>query len=196
MESMQNLRIEDLLGIWKSDKYTLTILPTKLILIGKNIKSIEEDIIMNYIDDNNNINTVQLSKSFNLFQLLNDNEIVLKFKNANSKENFVKEYFSRVGFENEFSFYQNIEAPCTNKYIAIRWYSPWEYTTLLEICDYSIKRLITGKDENERKIIIDFYYNERYNENKWIKIDFHSHFANFRQDELIREMQKALIKKS
>ena len=196
MEIMQNLRIDNLLGVWKSDKYTLTILPTRIVLIGNSIRGIDESIRMNYIADKNEYyNTIQLSDSINLFQLLSDNEIVLKLKNVNGKNDLICEVFNRVGFENEFSFYLNIEVPSINKYRAIRWYSPWEYITLFEICDYSIIKLITGKDEDELKLIRTFYYEEGNDKNKWIKIDFHSHFADFRQKELIREMQEALIEK-
>lgn len=53
MESMQHLRIDNLLGVWKSDKYTLTILPTRIVLIGNSIRGIDESIRMNYIADKN-----------------------------------------------------------------------------------------------------------------------------------------------
>lgn len=194
---MQNLEINEILGVWKSDKYILTILPVRLVLIGNSIRGIDESIRMNYnADKNEYYNTIQLSDSINLFQLLSDNEIVLKLKNVNGKNDLISEVFNRVGFENEFSFYQNIEVPCINKYRAIRWYSPWEYITLFEICDYSITKLITGKDKDELKLIRTFYYEERNDRNKWTRIDFHSHFADFRQEELIREMQEALIEKA
>lgn len=107
MESMQNLKIDNLLGVWKSDDYILTILPTRIVLSGNSTRGIDENIIMNYIADNNEYhNTIQVSDSINLFQLLTDNEIVLKLKNINGQNNLVSEVFNRVGFENEFSFYQ------------------------------------------------------------------------------------------
>lgn len=190
---MQNLRIDNLLGVWKSDRYTLTILRDKVILVG-NDKNIDENVLMKHIlNQDSKVNTIQLSNSINIFQIFNDNEINIKITNLIKKEDFVSETFKHLSFIDEFEFYRNIEVPSINKYTAIRWYSPWEFVTLFEICDYSIIKLITGKDEDEKKIINSFYYNERNDTNKWIKIDFHSHFADFRQADLIKEMQKALV---
>lgn len=68
MESMQNLKIDNLLGVWKSDDYILTILPTRIVLSGNSTRGIDENIIMNYIADNNEYhNTIQVSDSINLF---------------------------------------------------------------------------------------------------------------------------------
>lgn len=194
MESMQNLKIDNLLGVWKSDDYILTILPTRIVLSGNSTRGIDENIIMNYIADNNEYhNTIQVSDSINLFQLLTDNEIVLKLKNINGQNNLVSEVFNRVGFENEFSFYQNIEV--ANKYNAVRWYNPWEYTILLEICNYSITKIISGSNEEGKSIISSFINQESQDISKWIKVNFQSHFIYSRQKDLIKKMQEALIEK-
>ena len=191
---MQNLKIDNLLGVWKSDDYILTILPTRIVLSGNSTRGIDENIIMNYIADNNEYhNTIQVSDSINLFQLLTDNEIVLKLKNINGQNNLVSEVFNRVGFENEFSFYQNIEV--ANKYNAVRWYNPWEYTILLEICNYSITKIISGSNEEGKSIISSFINQESQDISKWIKVNFQSQFIYSRQKDLIKKKQEALIEK-
>ena len=191
---MQNLKIDNLLGVWKSDDYILTILPTRIVLSGNSTRGIDENIIMNYIADNNEYhNTIQVSDSINLFQLLTDNEIVLKLKNIKGQPNLVSEVFNRGGFENEFSFYQNIEV--ANKYNAVRWYNPWEYTILLEICNYSITKIISGSNEEGKSIISSFINQESQDISKWIKVNFQSHFIYSRQKDLIKKMQEALIEK-
>lgn len=186
---MQNLKIDNLLGVWKSDDYILTILPTRIVLSGNSTRGIDENIIMNYIADNNEYhNTIQVSDSINLFQLLTDNEIVLKLKNINGQNNLVSEVFNRVGFENEFSFYQNIEV--ANKYNAVRWYNPWEYTILLEICNYSITKIISGSNEEGKSIISSFINQESQDISKWIKVNFQSHFIYSRQKDLIKKCKR------
>ena len=41
---MQNLKIDNLLGVWKSDDYILTILPTRIVLSGNSTRGIDENI--------------------------------------------------------------------------------------------------------------------------------------------------------
>lgn len=195
MRSMQNLKLENLLGVWKSDKYTLTILQDKVVLVG-NDKNISESVLMERIlTMSPNINTIQLSNSINIYLIFNENEINIKISDSIQNNQLTSELFTHLSFIDEFSFYRNIEVPNINKYTAIRWYSPWEYVTLFEICDYSIIKLITGKDEDELKFINDFYNKEGNDRNKWIRVDFHSHFADFRQKDLIEKMQEALMEK-
>lgn len=191
---MQNLRIDDLLGIWKSDKYTLTILQDKVVLVG-NDKNISESVLMKHIlTQTPNINTIQLSNNINIFQILNENEIRIKIKNPIDNEGFVNEIFRRVDFIDEFTFYRNIEVPNIKKYVAVRWYSPWEYATLLEICDYCVANQISGNNEKGKKIISDFVNKESLNTNKWIRINFYAEFYKDTQLKIISNIKEVLNK--
>lgn len=75
MISMEKLKLENILGLWESEDYTLVIIPESATLTKKiEEKSSEtEPIIWHHIlerEDEQHYNTIQLSKYIYIHQLL------------------------------------------------------------------------------------------------------------------------------
>ncbi|MDD3038642.1 hypothetical protein [Bacteroides sp.] len=188
MNSMKNIKIEDIIGVWECNDYSLVITKKCVLLTDKkmNVITLEEPVSIEYIANENNkstFNTVRLSQNIYIYQLITDDNLYFTIKNENIE-------FNRLGFINEFKFYRNTEIP--SKRIAIRWYSPWEYIAMIEFQDLSITKILTGKIEKQRTEIINTY-EEAIFPKKWTEISFKDSFPYHKQNEIIEYIKHQLL---
>lgn len=188
MNAMKNIKIEHIIGVWECESYILVITNECIVLTDKktNIHIIDEPIFMKDISsekDKSTFNTIPLSKSIYICQIINDDNLFVTIKEEKIKLN-------RKGFINEFKFYRNTEIP--SKYIAIRWYSPWEYIAMVEFQGLEVIRVLTGKNEYERTEINEYHTNVLMCD-KWIEFSFFQLFPNYKQSEIVESIKKQLL---
>lgn len=188
MKSMKDIKIEDIIGVWECKKYSLVITKECIVLTDKEeiVNTLEEPTLMIYISDKNNkeiFNTIHLSQNIYIYQLITEDSLFLTIENENLE-------FYRLGFINEFKFYRNTEIP--SKYIAIRWYSPWEYIAMVEFQEFNIARVLTGKIENDRTNI-NKMHTDIWNSEKWIEISFEGSFPQYKQKEIVESIKQQLL---
>lgn len=190
MISIIELKLEDILGLWENDDYTLVITPKTITLSSKTQTTYveKEPIIWRHcLDDKNKIlhNTIQVSKNIYIYQL-----------NENSLDEFVILYndnyhpFHRVSFFNEFKFYRSrIDI---HKYIAIRWHNPWEYVALVEFQDFHIKRILQGDVQEERSEICNYHTDISTFPDNWTEIEFRTCFPDYHQKAIQKTIKDKL----
>lgn len=189
MISMEGLKLENVLGLWESENFTLVITPESAVLTKKiEEKSSEiESIIWNHILEKENekhYNTIQLSKSLYVHQLSNNdlNEIIIKYNDVNYS-------FHRVELINSFKFYRSPKD--VEKFVAIRWYSPWKYIAMIEFQGFEIKRILKGDSKKEQDEIRHCYLEEILPEN-WVEFNFRTFFPLYRQEDAIDEIKSKI----
>ena len=189
MISMEGLKLENVLGLWESENFTLVITPESAVLTKKiEEKSSEiESIIWNHILEKENekhYNTIQLSKSLYIHQLSNNdlNEIIIKYNDVNYS-------FHRVELINSFKFYRSPKD--VEKFVAIRWYSPWKYIAMIEFQGFEIKRILKGDSKKEQDEIRHCYLEEILPEN-WVEFNFRTFFPLYRQEDAIDEIKSKI----
>lgn len=186
---MGKLKLENILGLWDSENYTLVITPESATLTKKiEEKSSEtEPIIWHHILERENeqhYNTIQLSKYIYIHQLLDDDlkEIIIKYNGVNYP-------FHRVELINSFKFYRSPKD--VQKFVAIRWNSPWEYIAMVEFQGFEIKRILKGESKKEQDEISHCYWEEILAKN-WIEFNFKSLFPHYRQIDIISEIKSKI----
>lgn len=189
MISMEKLKLENILGLWESENYTLVITPESATLTKKiEEKSSEtEPIIWHHILERENeqhYNTIQLSKYIYIHQLLDDDlkEIIIKYNDVNYS-------FHRVELINSFKFYRSPKD--VEKFVAIRWHSPWKYVAMIEFQGFEIKRILKGNSKKEQDEIRHCYWEEILPE-KWSELNFETYFPLYRQIDIINEIKSKI----
>lgn len=188
--NMQNLKIEDLAGVWCSEVYTLTVTLEKIAFLGPDIRYIVEPVDMKHLlneDVPMTYNTMQLSGSINIYQIFDDQEVEIVIEGGKHFR------LKRMGFENEFSLFRSITTPGT--FVALRWYSPWGYIALFEIEHNSITKYLVGGNEEERIEINRFYNQEVVKESLWRRTTFKESIPEYRINELLEKMKEVLHEK-
>lgn len=187
MHSMERLKLEDVLGVWENDIYTLVITIKKATMSQKieGKTAYTNSIIWSHISNEKNKmynNTILISKDIYIYQLFEDNpnELVINYDGNNYK-------FHKVTFINEFKFYRSrIDI---HQYIAIRWYNPLEYIALVEFHDFDIKRILRGNSETERQEICGIYSSITIMPDNWIEIEFNSCFPDYKRKAILETMK-------
>ena len=141
MISMKTLKIDNVLGLWENETYTLIITPITT-TISKKIEekhSETKHIIWQHILDKENkihYNTIQVSEGIYIHQLIDNNpeELIINY-------NDICYNFHRIELINSFKFYRSPKD--AHKFVAIRYHVPWEYTIMVEFQDFKIKRIIS-----------------------------------------------------
>ena len=189
MISKKKLKLESILGLWESENYTLVITPESAVLTKKiEDKSSEtEPIIWHHIIEKENIkhyNTIQLSKYIYIHQLLDDDlkEIIIRYNDVNY-------HFHRVNFINSFKFYKSPKD--VEKFVAIRWHSPWKYVAMIEFQGFKIKRILKGESKEEQDEIRHCYLEEILPEN-WSELNFETYFPDYRQINIINKIKNEI----
>lgn len=122
---MQNLKIDNLLGVWKSDDYILTILPTRIVLSGNSTRGIDENIIMNYIMSN--FDFMKNAKSF----IDAKAESFLKENNVNKPLSDIKKTLNRE----ELIFKEEEEVTANKAEYTVAYINELMTTVLNEVCN-------------------------------------------------------------
>lgn len=190
MISMKKLNLEDVLGLWESENFTLVITSESAVLAKKTEeKSSEtESIIWHHILERENEkhhNTIQLSRNIYIHQLLDDDlkEIIIMYNDVNYS-------FHRVELINSFKFYRSPKD--VQKFVAIRWNSPWEYIAMVEFQGFEIKRILRGESKKEQDEISHCYWEEILAEN-WVEFNFKSLFPHYKQIDIISEIKSKIL---
>lgn len=190
MISMERLKLENILGLWECENYTLVITPESATLAKKiEEKSSEtEPIIWHHILERENkkhYNTIQLSKYIYIHQLLDDDlkEIIIKYNDINFS-------FHRVELINSFKFYRSPND--VEKFVAIRWHSPWKYVAMIEFQGFEIKRILKGDNKKEQDEIRHCYWEEILPEN-WYEFNFETYFPSYRKIDIINEIKSKIL---
>lgn len=189
MISMENLNLEDVLGLWDSEDFKLIITPESATLTKKIEERISktESIIWHHILEKENIkhyNTIHLSKSIYIHLLSENNleEIIINYNDSNYN-------FQRVEFIKSFKFYRNPKD--VQKFVAIRWQCPWKYTAMIEFQGFKIKRILKGESKNEQDEIGHCYLEKILPEN-WSEVNFETYFPHYYHTDIINEIKNKI----
>ena len=189
-KAISTLKLDDILGLWDNDEYTLVI-TDKAVSLQKKIEdrtNLSEPIIWKHIvstEEKIHFNTIRLSNSIYIHMLFDncDDDICIYY-------NQMKILLRRVKLINQFKFYINNEN--TKQVIAIRYNSPWEYAALVEFNLFEIKRIFSGSKEEEKSEIIRYNLELSDFSNKWRLIDFEHFFPKHLQKDIIKELKMKL----
>lgn len=189
MISMKELKLEDVSGLWESENFALIITTTSVVLSKKTEdKSSEiESIIWKHILEKENkkhYNTIQLSESLYIYQLSDNdlNVITIEYNDTNY-------HFHKVEFIDSFKFYRSPKD--VQKFVAIRWHSPWKYAVMVEFQGFEIKRILKGESKKEQDEIRHCYLEEILPEN-WVEFNFKTFFPSYRQEDVIDEIKSKI----
>lgn len=190
MISMEKLRLENVLGLWESENFTLVITPESAVFAKKieEKSSVVEPIIWHHIlteENKKHYNTIQLSESIYI-HLLDNNDL----KDIDIKYNDTIYHFHRVEFIKSFKFYRSPKD--VHKFIAIRWYNPWEYIAMVEFQGFEIKRILKGTSKMEQDEIIHCYWEEILAEN-WSEFNFKTFFPPYKHNDIINKIRSEIL---
>lgn len=190
MISMEELKLGNVLGLWESENFTLVITPESAVITKKieEKSSAVEPIIWHHILEKENkkyYNTILLSKSIYIHQLSDNDlkEIIINYNGTNYD-------FHRVEFINSFKFYRSPKD--VQKFIAIRWYNPWEYIAMVEFQGFEIKRILNGENQKEKDEINHCYWEEILAE-KWSEINFETFFPPYKHNDIINKIRSEIL---
>ena len=99
-------------------------------------------------------------------------------------------HFHRVEFIKSFKFYRSPKD--VQKFIAIRWYNPWEYIAMVEFQGFEIKRILNGENQKEKDEINHYYWEEILAEN-WSEFNFETFFPTYKHSEIINKIRSEIL---